>query len=176
LRLDGNQAKSGIVKLRNERLQLKSGRVGLISDTHGVLRPEALSALKGSELIIHAGDIGKEEVLDSLAAIATVIAIRGNNDRQPWARKLPDVLNLRINGVKLYAIHDVKDLRNGELAEDCQLVVSGHSHKPCVISRGGVLYINPGSAGPRRFKLPVAVARLKIGADKNSVKIVELRV
>lgn len=164
------------MKVRKQALTFSANRVGLISDTHGLLRLEALNALKGSELIIHAGDIGKPEVLDALGSIATVIAIRGNNDRDAWARKLPDILNLHIGGVKAYVIHNLNDMENDALADGYQLVVSGHSHKPSVIERDGAVFINPGSAGPRRFKLPVAVARLKIIGEKALAKIVELKV
>jgi uncharacterized protein len=165
-----------VFTVKNQRLSLKSGHVGLISDTHGLVRPEALAALKGSELIIHAGDIGKPAVLESLSSIAPVIAIRGNNDRDPWAKIFPDVLNLRINGVKIHVIHDLHDMETDPLAGGFKLVVSGHSHKPNVIKRAGVLFINPGSAGPRRFKLPVTVARLKIDSKNLKARIVELKI
>lgn len=161
--------------VRHKELTLKSGRIGLISDTHGLLRPQALSALKGSEIILHAGDIGKPEVLTSLETIAPVIAIRGNNDREPWARNLPDVVNLTANGVPIHIIHNVNEIErdpNGKF----RIVVSGHSHKPGVVAKEGVFFINPGSAGPRRFKLPVAVARLSLGGKKIRTKIVELKV
>ncbi|MGE5219588.1 MAG: metallophosphoesterase family protein [Chloroflexota bacterium] len=159
-----------------KRLSLKSGRVGLIADTHGLLRPEALAALKGSDLIIHAGDIGKPEVLMALNTIAPVAAIRGNNDRYPAARKLPDVLNLQINGVKVRVIHNVKEIESDLRADGYALVVSGHSHKPGVTKENGVLFINPGSAGPRRFKLPVTVARLSLGSKSLDARIIELKV
>jgi uncharacterized protein len=152
---------------------LKTGRVGIISDTHGVLRPEALAALRGSELIIHAGDIGAFEVLEGLRAIARVVAIRGNNDRASWAGELPETLALRINGVECCVIHNLSELKIEPGGTG--VVISGHSHKPAMIKRSGVLFINPGSAGPRRFKLPVAVARLKIGGGAARAKIVELK-
>ena len=161
---------------RNQCLTLRSGRVGLISDTHGLLRPEALGALKGSELIIHAGDIGKPEVLESLTSIAPVIAIRGNNDRGPWMKKLPDVFNAEINGVKIHVIHNVKEMESDPLGDGFKLVVSGHTHKPSAVNRDGIVFINPGSAGPRRFKLPVTVARLNLGSKIPGARIIELKV
>jgi len=163
-------------KVRMKSLTLERGRIGLISDTHGLLRPQAVTMLKGSELIIHAGDIGKPEILIELAKLAPVLAIRGNNDREAWAKKIPDVLRLRINGIKIEVIHDVHDLADKPLAAGFRAVISGHSHKPGVSKRDGVLYINPGSAGPRRFKLPVAIAVLKLQHDKCNAKIVELAV
>lgn len=162
--------------VHHKKLTLNSGRIGLISDTHGLLRPEAVRALKGSEIILHAGDVGKPEVLTSLGTIAPVIAIRGNNDRDLWARKLPDVLNLQINGIKVHLVHNVNELTIDPFAERFHAVVSGHSHKPCVVARDGVFFINPGSAGPRRFKLPVAVARLSLGGKTIKANIVELKV
>ena len=161
--------------LVTKQLKVRAGRIGLISDTHGLVRPEALAALKDSELIIHAGDIGKPEVLDALHAIAPVIAIRGNNDRGPWAKKIPDLLDLNINGIKIHVIHNVNDL-DGDSGDGFHAVISGHSHKPSVISRAGVLFINPGSAGPRRFKLPIAVARLQLNGATIRAKIVNLEV
>lgn len=154
--------------------RLKSGSIGLISDTHGQMRPEALVALKRSELIIHAGDIGKPEVLEALQQIAPLAAIRGNNDRDAWAKKLPDILDLHINGCRIRVIHDVNDLAKVDPAADA--VISGHSHKPGVFTRNGVLFINPGSAGPRRFKLPVAVSRLRIKNGKLHATILNLKV
>lgn len=154
--------------------RLKAGRIGLISDTHGLVRPEALAALKKSELIIHAGDIGKPEVLDMLQAIAPVAAIRGNNDRASWAKAIPDLLDLAVNGWRIHVIHDVNDLAGVDRAADA--VISGHSHKPMTATRDGVLFINPGSAGPRRFTLPVAVGRLQINNGKLRATILNLRV
>src|SRR5215208_1349376 len=148
--------------IRRKKVTLPKGIVGVISDTHGLIRPEALAALKDVELIIHGGDIGKVEVLRSLSAIAPVYAIRGNNDREPWAKKLPDVLNLQINGRKFCVIHNVNELDGDPKAAGFDAVISGHSHKPSIVTCDGVLFINPGSAGPRRFKLPVTVARLSI--------------
>jgi uncharacterized protein len=160
--------------VKKQRVTLEAGRVGLISDTHGLLRPEALTALKGSELIIHAGDIGKPEVLASLKIVAPVLAIRGNNDRESWAQKIPDILHLEVNGAWLFIIHNVNDLEVDPAAEGFHAVISGHSHKPGLTNSDGVVFLNPGSAGPRRFKLPVALARLRIQGGKVNAKIVEL--
>ena len=147
--------------VRRKQIEIKQGIIGVISDTHGLVRPEAMAALKGVELIIHGGDIGKAEVLQSLSSIAPVCAIRGNNDRDPWAKKLPDVLNLQVNGLKFHVIHNVNELEGDPNAAGIHAVISGHSHKPSVVERDGVLFINPGSAGPRRFKLPVTRVRTR---------------
>lgn len=146
----------------------------MISDTHGLLRPEALAALKGSELIIHAGDIGKPEVLSSLKSIAPLLAIRGNNDREAWAKKLPDILQIRVSSVGLYVIHNLNELEINPAANGFHAVISGHSHKPSILRRDGVLLLNPGSAGPRRFKLPVAIARLRVHGGKLFAKMIDL--
>ena len=161
--------------LDRKQLKVRSGRIGLISDTHGLVRPEALAALKGSELIIHAGDIGKPEVLETLKTIAPTLAIRGNNDRDSWAKNIPDLLDLKINEIKLYVIHNVNELEC-DPAEVFHAVISGHSHKPRIVTKDGVLFINPGSAGPRRFKLPIAIARLQINGAKIGAKIRNLKV
>jgi putative phosphoesterase len=161
--------------LRQERLTLRSGQVGLISDTHGLIRPEALAVLKGSELIIHAGDIGKPDVLGALASIAPVVAIKGNNDRDSWASDLPDILTVRVNGVEMCVIHNVNELAKDSIKGELRAVICGHSHKPGMTIREGVLFVNPGSAGPRRFRLPVSVARLKIRDQNVQAKILELR-
>jgi uncharacterized protein len=165
-----------VLLVRRRRLSLNSGRIGLVSDTHGLVRPEALAALKGSEVIIHAGDIGKAEVLDSLGSIAPVIAIKGNNDRDLWAKKIPDVLNLEINGIHIRVIHNVKELEAHPAQDGIRIIVSGHSHKPGVVERDGILFINPGSAGPRRFKLPIAVAKLRLVRGRVRWKIIELKI
>lgn len=148
--------------------------VGVISDTHGLLRPEAVAALRGSEAIVHAGDIGHPNVLEELRAIAPVTAIRGNVDK--WASKLPDTEVVEIAGRYFYLIHDVKELDLDPHAAGFDAVISGHSHKPDMHERDGVLYLNPGSAGPRRFTLPVAVARLEVSKDQLRASIVELDV
>ena len=165
-----------MLSVRQQQVTLKAGRIGLISDTHGLVRPEALVALEGSELIIHAGDIGKAEVLTSLKAIAPVIAIRGNNDRDAWAKKIPDVLNVQINGIAIHVIHNVNELEADPITEGFRAIVSGHSHKPGVETREEILFINPGSAGPRRFKLPVAVGKLRITSGNVTAEIIELKI
>jgi putative phosphoesterase len=137
-------------------------RIGVISDTHGLLRPQALVALAGSELILHAGDIGSPEVLTALEAIAPVLAVRGNNDTEPWALALPETRVVEVGGLRFYLLHDLKTLDVDPLVARFDAVVSGHSHKPLTEQRRGVLYLNPGSAGPRRFQLPITLARLQV--------------
>jgi putative phosphoesterase len=161
--------------IRERRIMMSQGTIGLISDTHGIVRPQALAALQGVDLIVHAGDIGKPEVLASLAKIAPVFAIRGNNDHGPWAESLPDILRLRCGAVSLRVIHNVNEIDWSTTRRD-KAVISGHSHKPVVSEREGVLCINPGSAGPRRFKLPIAVGKLKINGVKIAARIIELAV
>lgn len=148
----------------------------MISDTHGLLRPEALSALAGSERIVHAGDIGSPEILARLAEIAPVIAVRGNNDRDPWAMAVPDVVVTDLAGVRVCVIHDVRDLRLDPAREGVAIVVSGHSHRPGIERRGPVMFVNPGSAGPRRFTLPISVARIRLAAGGSRAELVELHV
>ncbi len=152
------------------------GFVGVLSDTHGLVRPEAVEALKGSELIIHAGDVGGPEVLEELGRIAPVVAVRGNNDRGAWAEALAEYEAIEVNKTFVYVLHDLKELDIAPAAAGFRVVVSGHSHKPLIEERRGVLYLNPGSAGPRRFKLPVAVARLKFHGDDAAAEIVHLDV
>ena len=149
-------------------------RIGLISDTHGLLRAEAVRALLGVEQIIHAGDVGAPEVLERLRAMAPVHVVRGNNDRGAWARKLPARLTLELGGVRIEVLHDLKDLGKQPGAGDRQVVVSGHSHQPRVFERSGTLLVNPGSAGPRRFKLPVTVGYLRVAAGAASAEILHL--
>jgi putative phosphoesterase len=151
-------------------------RVGLISDTHGLLRPEAMTFLRGSDFIVHAGDIGNAAVLKELAAIAPVTAVRGNNDRGAWAETVREAELLQVDQVFIYVVHDIAELALDPVAAGFQVVVSGHSHKPSVKERDGVLYVNPGSAGPRRFKLPVAVAELMVSGNSVRARIVELDV
>jgi len=149
--------------------------VGIISDTHGLLRHEALVALRNCHLIVHAGDIGTADVLDGLRTIAPVIAIRGNNDKGAWASTLSDSEVVETNGVAMYVLHNVNDLDLDPAAAGFQAVISGHSHRPRIEDRKGVLFVNPGSAGPRRFQLPVAVARLRVFRTKRiEAEVVEL--
>src|SRR5271155_6187292 len=134
--------------------------IGVISDTHGLLRPEAIEALRGSGHIIHAGDVGSPEILEKLAAIAPVTAVRGNIDKSAWSRKLPETGVLELGGISIYVLHDLAQLDLKPKAARFAAVISGHSHVPKQEMRDGVLYFNPGSAGPRRFNLPVSVGRL----------------
>ncbi len=136
--------------------------IGLISDTHGLVRPQALAALVGVDLIIHSGDIGKPEVLESLKTIAPVVAIKGNVDRYRWAYSLPETKALKIGDARIYLIHNINELEFSPASSGYQVIISGHSHKPSAVTRDGVLFVNPGSAGPRRFKLPVAVGKLYV--------------
>jgi putative phosphoesterase len=150
--------------------------IGVISDTHGLLRPEAVRALAGVDLIVHAGDIGKAEVLVELKKIAPVAAIKGNNDNGEWARRLPEVRAIRVGQHRLYVVHDVHDLSFEPAAREFRAVISGHSHRPSLAEKDGVLFVNPGSPGPRRFKLPVALGKIFIqGADLRG-EIIELAV
>jgi len=157
-------------------VQRKLARVGLISDTHGLLRPEAIAALQGSQLIVHAGDVGNPEILETLRKIAPVVAVRGNVDKGEWAQKLPLTAVAEAGAVMIYVLHDVNALDLNPQAAGFHVVVSGHSHKPGKMEREGILYINPGSAGPRRFQLPVTVARLDLGVTPYRVEFVELHV
>lgn len=149
-------------------------KIGLISDTHGLLREEALQALRGSDLIIHAGDIGNPNILDALRKIAPVVAVRGNVDTAEWAQPLPDTAVAEAGGVNIYVLHDVNAVDLNPRAAGFHMVVSGHSHKPRQTERNGVVYINPGSAGPRRFNLPITVARLDLAARPWRIELVDL--
>lgn len=147
-------------------------RVGLISDTHGLLRPEAKAALSGVDLILHGGDIGGPAILEELADVAPVHAVRGNNDRGPFAEGLPDLLAIELGGARIVMVHDRADLPSA--LGDADVIVTGHSHQPRVEDREGALFVNPGSAGPRRFRLPIAVGELCIVEGKVRARIVEL--
>src|SRR5438477_7117793 len=149
-------------------------RVGLISDTHGPLRPEAVDFLRGSELIVHGGDICDPAILTALAAIAPLVAVRGNNDHGAWAERLPESELFQVGGAFVYAIHDVAAIDIDPRAAGVQVVVSGHSHRPSVRRDNGVLYVNPGSAGPRRFKLPISVGELTIDVASVAARTVEI--
>jgi putative phosphoesterase len=150
-------------------------RVGLISDTHGLLRPQALDALAGSDFIVHAGDIGEPAILEALGRIAPVTAVRGNNDTQSWAAGVRDTEVLRAGGVDIFVIHDLAEL-DLDPAGGFQVIVAGHSHKPGKSTRDGVLFVNPGSAGPRRFSLPVSVGRLRIQNGRVDADLLTLQV
>ena len=149
-------------------------KIGLISDTHGLLRNEALQALSGSDLIIHAGDVGDSNILDALGKIALVVAVRGNIDTAEWAKSLPQTAVVEAGSANIYVLHDVNALDLDPKAAGFQIVVSGHSHKPARSERNGVLYINPGSAGPRRFNLPIMIARLDLSMTPYNVEFVDL--
>ena len=137
-------------------------RIGVISDTHGLLRPQALAALRGSDHVVHAGDIGDPSILVALRAIAPLTVVRGNNDRDAWAADIPDQADVTLAGVRIHVLHDVALLSPDTLATSPRVVIAGHSHKPSSVVRDGILFLNPGSAGPRRFRLPVAVATLDV--------------
>jgi putative phosphoesterase len=148
--------------------------VGLISDTHGLLRPEAVAALIGADYIIHAGDIGDANILERLSAIAPVTAVRGNNDRGAWASRIPETEVLQVGAAMIYVIHDVSALDLDPAAAGFHAVVAGHSHHPSIELREGVLFVNPGSAGPRRFKLPVSLGWLTVSGTAIKPRLVEL--
>ena len=150
--------------------------IGVISDTHGALRPEAVKALRGVDLIIHAGDVGRHEILDSLRQIAPVFAVRGNTDYEEWARALPLTERVQVDQHVIFVLHDVHQLGLNPKEQGIAAVISGHSHKPAIEHRRGVLYLNPGSAGPRRFHLPVSVALVRVTARGLEPKIIELKV
>jgi len=149
-------------------------RIGLISDTHGLLRPEALDFLAGSDHIVHGGDIGNPEILERLAAIAPLTVVRGNNDTAAWAKSIPVTARLELGGIAVHVIHDIKELDIDPGAAGVRVVVSGHSHKPSCVERGGVLYVNPGSAGRRRFSLPIAAGELLVGEGRVEARLVTL--
>jgi putative phosphoesterase len=151
-----------------------SFRVGVISDTHGLVRPSAKEFLRGSDLIIHGGDICDAAVLAELSSVAPVTAVRGNNDKGAWAEELRETEFVEVGGVFIYVIHDLAELDIDPEAAGVRVVVSGHSHQPMIEERGGVLYVNPGSAGPRRFRLPISAAEITVNDTKVSARMVEL--
>lgn len=148
--------------------------VGIISDTHGLVRPQALAALAGSQLIIHAGDVGKPEAVSSLEAIAPTFAVRGNIDNASWAARLPLTQRVEVGALRFFVLHDIAQLELDPAAAGFAAVVFGHSHRPSIATRDGVLLLNPGSAGPRRFKLPVTVARVRVRGRRLHPEIVQL--
>ena len=156
------------------RLKAFRARIGVISDTHGLVRPEVARAFDGVDLILHAGDVGTAEVLKELSSIARVIAVRGNNDKGPWAEAIPETEVVRIGRVSIYILHNLKETEGDPADRNCQVVISGHSHRPSIEMRDGVLFLNPGSAGPRRFRLPITVARLTIAGSAVNGKIIDL--
>jgi len=148
--------------------------IGVISDTHGLLRPEAISALRGLDRILHAGDIGDAGTLARLREIAPITAVRGNVDREPWGLELPETEVVEVLGVSIYMLHDLGQLDLKPQAAGFRVVVYGHSHKPAIEEKGGVLYFNPGSAGPRRFRLPLSVGRLLVEDGRVSGELIKL--
>jgi len=151
-------------------------RIGLISDTHGLLRPQALDFLRGSDHILHAGDIVGADILERLAELAPLTAVRGNNDHGAWARDLPESVTLSLGGIVIHMLHDLKELAIDPAASGVRVVVTGHSHKPACEERDGVLYVNPGAAGRRRFTLPVSVGELLVEDGRVDVRLVTLDV
>ena len=149
--------------------------VGVISDTHGLLRPEAVAALRGSDLIIHAGDVGAPEVIDELRNLAPTFVVRGNVDKAHWAGALPMTAHVEVGGLVFHVLHDISELDLNPAAVGYAAVVYGHSHQPAIEMREGVLFLNPGSAGPRRFKLPVSIARVSVRGQQLRPEIVELQ-
>lgn len=156
--------------------QTQVEHIGVIADTHGLLRPEALAALQGVSLIIHAGDIGGPEVLAALRSIAPVVAVRGNNDVGAWTSALPETTTVTVGGLRLYVLHDRRQLDIDPRAAGHAAVIAGHSHQPLLEHRDGVLHLNPGAAGPRRFRLPVSLALLRVRGHSLDAQLMELRV
>ncbi len=161
---------SSIPQNRHKGSQL----VGVISDTHGLVRPQALDALKGSDLIIHAGDVGKSRVLEDLQALAPVVAVRGNIDGGELARVLPETQMVQVGRVCIFVLHDISHLSSSPSYTLANAVIFGHSHKPLIKEENGILFVNPGSAGPRRFRLPVSVALLHIHDENLQAELIEL--
>lgn len=148
--------------------------IGVISDTHGLMRPEVAGAFNAVDLIIHAGDIGAAAVIDQLESMAPVVAVRGNNDKERWAKTIPETEVVEIGKLRIYILHDLKEIPLNPSDHHFHVVISGHSHRPLIERREGVLFMNPGSAGPRRFKLPVTVGRLRIEGPDANAEIVDL--
>jgi uncharacterized protein len=155
-------------------LNSKAKLIGLISDTHGLLRPEAVEALRGSELILHVGDVGKPEILEELRKTAPLVAIRGNVDTAPWTASLKETELVETHAANIYMIHNVNDLDRNPVAAGIHIVLFGHSHQPTQYEKNGVLYLNPGSAGPRRFNLPITVACLDLSASPWKFQLIPL--
>jgi putative phosphoesterase len=158
-----------------EQKTVKHRRIGVVSDTHGLVRPELLEALSGVEMIIHAGDVGGAQVLEVLGAQAPVVAVRGNMDGGPWARGLREVEVVEVDRFLLYVLHDAQEIDLDPAAAGFRAVISGHSHRPSLSRRNGVLFLNPGSAGPRRFRLPVSAAILRLEGESLEADLIELK-
>lgn len=169
-----NMPSSRPSETKSKITDLRQWTVGIISDTHGLLRPEAIAALQGSDYIIHAGDVGDADILGQLARIAPVTAVRGNVDRERWARELPETNVLQVGAAVIYVLHDVNRLDLDPGSARFAAVVFGHSHRPAQETRKGVLFFNPGAAGPRRFNLPVTIGRLRVAGTSLSAEIVDL--
>jgi putative phosphoesterase len=150
--------------------------VGVISDTHGLMRPQAVAALAGSDLIVHAGDVGATEVIDRLGGVAPTFVVRGNIDTAKWAARLPAARILEVGALRVFVLHEIAQLDLDPAGAGFAAVIFGHSHRPSIETRGGVLFLNPGSAGPRRFKLPVTVARVRVSGRRMRAEIIELQV
>jgi hypothetical protein len=159
---------------RNARDYAEAKMVGLISDTHGLLRDEAVAALRGCDLIVHAGDVGKPEILTALEEVAPVVVVRGNTDTQPWARSLPETAVTQAGAAMIYVLHNLQELDLNPATAGFHIVISGHTHKPTRTQENGVLYINPGSAGPRRFDLPLTLARVDLSVLPWQVEFIDL--
>ncbi len=155
---------------------VKLAILGVISDTHGLLRPEAVEALRGSDRILHAGDIGDSAILDALEKVAPVTAVRGNVDTAPWARRLPTTEVIEAGGISIYMLHDLAQLDLKPAAAGFRVVIYGHSHQPKIEEKNGVLFFNPGSAGPRRFNLPVSIGKLVVEAGEVRAELIELKI
>lgn len=151
-------------------------RIGVISDTHSLMRPQALEALKGSELILHAGDVGDAQVLEQLRTLAPVVAVRGNVDTGAWGESLPLTQEIEVGKIRLYMLHKISDLELDPAAVGFSVVVYGHSHKAIAQTKNGVLYLNPGAAGPRRFDLPITVAKLRLEGKEIEAEIEQIKV
>jgi hypothetical protein len=165
------------MKVKNQDAELRTPiLIGVISDTHGLLRPEAIEALRGSQQIIHAGDVGRPEILEKLYEIAPVTAVRGNIDKESWVRSLPENEVLELGGISIYVLHDLAQLDLKPETAGFSAVISGHTHAPRQETRDGVLYFNPGSAGPRRFNLPISIGKLVLQHGTVRGELVELRV
>jgi putative phosphoesterase len=149
-------------------------RVGVISDTHGLFRPEAREFLVGCDYIIHGGDVGRAQILDELALMAPLISVRGNNDTEPWAARLRETELIRVGNIFVYVIHNIAELHIDPAAAGVRVVISGHSHKPQIEERDGILYVNPGSCGPRRFKLPISAGEISVSGSAVRARIVTL--
>lgn len=148
--------------------------IGVISDTHGLFRPEVSEIFKDVSLILHAGDIGNPDVLKHLGTLAPVAAVRGNNDSGGWAKRIPLTKLVKAGRISIFMLHDLKEMKQNSSTQRFHVVISGHSHKPSITHRDGILFLNPGSAGPRRFKLPISVARLHIQGSAAQAELIEL--